>query len=198
MNTRSMETKLVIGGIATLMGLIGYYPYLRDTILGRTKPHAFSWLVWALLLGIGFAVQSSHDAGPGAWAIALETVLCTLVFILALFKGEREIVLLDWMCLVGALIGIALWIGASAPLAALILVMLIDILGFVPTVRKAFNKPFEETASSYAIIGGSFLLSLFAVTSSDPTAWVYTAFLAGVNIAFPTYVMLRRFQTKTI
>ncbi len=192
------DPKILIGGLATVIGFIGYYPYLKDTIQGRTKPHAFSWLVWTLLLGIGVGVQASHDAGPGAWAIAFETLLCGLVFILAIFKGERNIVLIDWLSLIGAGVCMVLWLGASAPLTALILVMAIDVLGFVPTVRKAFKKPFEETASSYAIVGLSFALSLLAVASTDPTAWVYTAFLALVNVLFFAYLLVRRIQSRNV
>ena len=50
-----MDYHAVIGGAATVIGVVGYVPYFRDIFRGTTKPHPFSWFLWALLAGIAFA-----------------------------------------------------------------------------------------------------------------------------------------------
>ena len=51
-----------LGGVATAIALAGYVPYFRDLHRGATKSHAFSWLVWAVLIGIAFAGQVADQA----------------------------------------------------------------------------------------------------------------------------------------
>ena len=52
-----LEYKTILGIIAVIIALAGYVPYFRDIFRGKTKPHAFSWLVWASLTGIAFFGQ---------------------------------------------------------------------------------------------------------------------------------------------
>ncbi|MFZ1721974.1 MAG: hypothetical protein WAU07_05750 [Microgenomates group bacterium] len=42
--------KTIVAIISVLMTLFGYFFYFRDIFANKTKPHAYSWLVWALLL----------------------------------------------------------------------------------------------------------------------------------------------------
>jgi hypothetical protein len=50
-----MTYKTVLGAAGSVMTLIGYAPYLRNTLAGRTRPHAFSWLVWGSITAIAFS-----------------------------------------------------------------------------------------------------------------------------------------------
>src|SRR3989338_10222221 len=97
-----IELKALLGILAVLIALIGYIPYFRDIFLGKTKPHAFSWLVWTILTWTAFAGQLVAGAGPGAWVIGFSGIACVAVFLLALKKGEKNIYQSDWLCLIGA------------------------------------------------------------------------------------------------
>ena len=61
-----MLSKPLIGGISVLIGFIGYVPYLRDTFIGKTKPHVFSWIIWAILEYTAFGIQIKEGAGAGS------------------------------------------------------------------------------------------------------------------------------------
>jgi hypothetical protein len=61
-----MDFKVLVALIAVAMTITGYFFYFRDIFASKTKPHAFSWLVWAVLTGIAFFGQLSDNAGPGA------------------------------------------------------------------------------------------------------------------------------------
>lgn len=41
------DYKIILGLVAVVVGFVGYIPYLRDLFKGTTKPHVFSWGVWA-------------------------------------------------------------------------------------------------------------------------------------------------------
>src|SRR3989344_7062194 len=140
------DSKTLLGILATVIGIIGYIPYFVDIFRGKTKPHVFSWFVWTLLTSIAFFAQVAGDAGPGAWVTGLTAMVCLVITLLAFTRGEKEITRLDWMSFVGALLGIILWIKNQDPLPSVILVTLVDAIAFIPTFRKSYHKPNEETA----------------------------------------------------
>ncbi len=37
--------KEFISGIAVALTFVGYVPYMRDTIKGKTRPHVYTWFV---------------------------------------------------------------------------------------------------------------------------------------------------------
>lgn len=153
--------KEALGIIAVIIGIIGYFAYFRDIFAGRTKPHAFSWLVWGILTGIGFFGQRADNAGPGAWVTGFTAVVCLIVFILAIFRGEKQIVLVDWLSLFGAFVAMGLWALTKGPLLSVILVTIIDALGFFPTFRKSYFKPSEKRPFSiFSLDSSSCLLSM--------------------------------------
>jgi len=52
------EFKNILGIIATVLVFIGYIPYLRDIVKGKTKPHIYSWFLWCFVTLIAFALQT--------------------------------------------------------------------------------------------------------------------------------------------
>jgi hypothetical protein len=145
------DVKSLIGLLATIIGLIGYIPYFRDIFRGQTKPHVFSWFIWGLLTTIAFIAQFIEDAGPGSWVTGSTAVICLVIAGIALSKGERGITKFDWFCFITALAGIVLWVITDNPLTAVIIVTLVDALAYVPTFRKTYHKPYEETLIEYAL-----------------------------------------------
>jgi len=50
--------KEVIGTVTVLLTFAGYTPYIRDTLKGKTHPHAYSWFVWGLIAVLNFAIPN--------------------------------------------------------------------------------------------------------------------------------------------
>ncbi len=134
-----MDYRVALGVIATVMALISYVPYIRDMVAGRTKPHAFTWLVWASLTAIAFAGQISDGAGPGAWVTGFTATVSFAIFAVALRHGEKDIAPMDWISLAGAGSGLLLWAITDQPLLAVVLITLIDarIRAHVPQIVPA-------------------------------------------------------------
>lgn len=191
-----MYLKEFLGFIATVISIVSYIPYIRDILAGKTKPHAFSWLVWATLVTIGFFGQIADKAGPGAWVTASTALLCFIVFLFSLTKGERNIVLLDWLSLLGAGVAIIFWLLTKGPLLSVILVSLIDAIGFIPTFRKSYVKPNEETLITYASSVVKYLLSLISLTNFSLITTIFPISLILTNGLFVIMVLVRRKQLK--
>jgi len=184
--------KIILGYTATLVAFISFVPYFRDIFKNKTKPHAFSWFIWGLLAFIAFGIQVGEKSGAGAWVNAMDGLMCFAICILALVKGERKFVLLDWISLIGAFIGIFLWQIIDQPLLAILMVMLTDAFGFVPTFRKGYLKPFEETLFTYLLSAFKFVFALFAFDSWNLTIILYPLWLILLNSSFVLFLFVRR------
>lgn len=187
-----MDLKVALGIIATIIAFVSYVPYFRDIIRGQTKPHAFSWLIWGLLTGIAFIGQLIDNAGPGSWVTGFTTIVCLFIFIFALQRGEKHITKSDQISLAGAIMAIGLWLVTSDPLLAIILITVIDALGFYPTFRKSFYKPDQETAITYTLSAVKFAIAILALETYTIITWLYPASLVVMNAGFVVMLLVRR------
>lgn len=192
-----MSYKDILGILAVAVALIGYIPYFRDILANKTKPHAFSWLVWGVLTGIAFFGQVAGEAGPGAWVTGFTTVICFIIFLFGIVKGRKNIVLVDWLSLLGAVIALILWFFTKGPLLSVIIITIIDALAFFPTMRKSFSKPHEETATTYFLSGLKFVLSVAALNQISVITALYPISLVLMNWIFVLMLTVRRQQLKS-
>ncbi len=73
--------------IAIALTIIAFYPFIRAILKGKSRPHVFSWFIWA---GVTFTVataQFAGGAGVGSWPLALSGLLTGGVALLALSKS---------------------------------------------------------------------------------------------------------------
>lgn len=192
------EIKNILGIVATFLVLVGYIPYLRDIVKGKTKPHIYSWFLWSFVTLIAFALQVSGGAGSGAFVTLAAAIMCIAVIVLGfIYKAKVEIVKMDTVFLVLAFIALGLWLIAKQPVLSAILTTLVDLLGFAPTVRKSWNKPYSETLSFYYLNSFRFGLAIISlqkytfVTASYPIAWL------AANSLFALMLNIRRRQIQT-
>jgi hypothetical protein len=73
----------------------------------------------------------------------------------------------------------------------------IDTLGYFPTVRKSWEKPYSETAVSYTFSCLGALFSIIALEHYTPSTWLYPAVLTVTNGCMVSFLLLRRASLKT-
>lgn len=191
-----MSLKEWIGIITVVMSVAATFYYYKDTLQRKTKPHAFTWLVWGVLTLTAFAVQWLDGAGAGSWSTLTGGLACMGVFLLAICGyGEKDITRSDWISLIGAGLALIAWWLSNSPEVAIVLVIIMDALGAYPTFRKSWVKPFEETFSTHFISTLKAALALLALESYGFASWVYLAFLFFINGALSASIIYRR---KTI
>lgn len=190
------DYKIYLGFLAIALGFISYAPYFWSIYKGQTKPHAFSWFVWGTLTGIGFAAITVAGGGPGAWEMALNSVLCFTVAGIAFWQRHVKYALFDLLALAGALLGLFLWWLTKDPLAAVILLAISDSIGFLPTYRKAYYYPNEETPTPWAIGVVKYIIILFALESFTITTWLYPATILVIDSTFVVFLLIRQKQMR--
>lgn len=74
--------QIVYGFLSGLLPIISAYPYIRDILKRKTKPHRAAFLIWAVLGSIAFFAQLAKGA---TWSLLLPLGDTTsIVFILFL------------------------------------------------------------------------------------------------------------------
>ncbi|MEK7185035.1 MAG: hypothetical protein AAB726_00215 [Patescibacteria group bacterium] len=178
------------GGIAVLLGLIGYVFYARGILSGKIKPHAFSWFVWSILTAIAFVAQVVEGGGAGAWVTGFTAVI-SFIFALVGFGPSSRLFITksDWFFFVGALLAIPPWYFTGDPLWSVVIITIVDAVAFVPTFRKAYFHPETENISTYALSSLKFVFGILALEAFTISTTLYPASLILANGIFIAMVM---------
>ncbi len=192
-----LDFKVLMGLAAVAMGFAGYVPYFTGILKGTTKPHVFSWFIWGLLTAIAFVIQISEHAGPGAWITGVTACVCFAITALALQRGERSITRSDWATFIAALASIPLWLITKDPVYSVLLITVIDALGFYPTFRKTWHKPWEEALIAHFMSGLKWVFAIAALEQMNFNTAFYPLSLVFMNNAFVAMALWRRHVLKT-
>lgn len=183
--------KEIFGALSVAAMVFSRGAYFTSIMKGNTKPHAFSWLIWAVISSIGFAAQVVKGAGAGSWTRGFGAATCFILVVLGWTRGERRITRADWITLIVAFSAIPLWIITQTPVWSVVLVCVIDTSGYLPTVRKAWHKPEQETPVGYMFSSFGAFLSLLAIDNYNPSTWLYPIVLVFSNGLMAVYLKLR-------
>jgi hypothetical protein len=187
-----MTSHQLIGLLSVIVGFAGYIPYLYDMFRGRTKPHIFSWIIWVVLEFTSFGIQIKNGVGAGSWVTFFSALVAVIVVLYAFRYRKLTITKIDWVCLFGACFSLVLWLVFHQPLIASIFLSLTDLFAFIPTFRKTWNKPYDETLFEYAMASVKFMIAFFAFDSFTLSAVIYPAYLILTNGTFVIYALIRR------
>jgi len=190
------DIKAAISIVAIILTFIGYIPYLRDTFNGKTIPHIYTWFIWGFVTAIAYALQVNAGAGVGSWVTLAVVIISAIIFLMSLRNGKKDITTLDTFFLILSFIALFLWLAAKQPVLSVILVSSIDILGFVPTIRKSWNKPYTETLFSYELSAFRHGISILALQQYNIVTWLYPFTWTIANVLFSMMLIVRREQIK--
>ncbi len=183
-----MDYKALLGAVAVAITFAAYVPYIRWTLRGDIKPHVFSWVIWGSATVVVGLAQLADDGGPGGWAILISGCISLGIAALCWVKrGDVSITASDWSFLVAAMTSLPVWYLTADPLWAVLILTLVDILGFGPTVRKAWNAPHTESISFFSIFA---LRNAVVVTALDNYSVTTVCFPATVTVACAAMVTL--------
>lgn len=169
----------LLGICAGILSFSAYLLYIFTTLKGRTRPNRATW--WILTL-VGLMIAVSYYAGGARdtiW-IALSYVLGpAIIAVLSLKYGEGKWEKLDKICLTGAIISAVIWYFSQSALLVLVINVVMDFLGLLPTIKKSYLRPAGEDRIAWTLESVAGILNIFAVER-----WVF-------SIAFyPVYLLI--------
>lgn len=194
-----MDIKLFFGIAAAVITVIAYYPYIKDIFQKKTKPHAYTWLIWGITQGTAAAILLYGGGSFGAISMIAGTLLVLFVSLLSFKYGTKNITISDTFVLITALLAIIVWWQLNNPLLAVLMVSIIDGLGYIPTYRKSFIEPWSETLSFWVAMIVVNLLILLSLSEYNFLTITYVATLAvGNTIVLILCIARRKIISKPI
>jgi hypothetical protein len=188
-----MNFKLICSIVAIALTITAYFPYIYNIVTQKIKPHTFSWIIWGSTTFIVFLAQLQAGGGLGAWPIGVSGVITILVAYLSyIHRSDSSIKKIDWIFFLTAMASLPVWYFTSNPLWAVALLTTIDLLGFGPTIRKSYDRPFEENMTFFLIF---VLRNIFAVIALEHFSLTTVLFPAATSLAcilLCAMVVLRR------
>lgn len=183
-----MHIKEFLAGIAIVLTLVVFIPYFVDILRNKTKPHVFSWMIWGLTTFVVFFAQISSHGGVGAWPIGVSGSFTIIIALLAFIKRDDiSITKSDWVFFIVAVSALPLWYMTSDPTWSVVILTVVDILGFGPTFRKVYASPHTESISFYAMF---MIRNTIVVGALESYSIATTLFPAAVAVACLTIIML--------
>jgi hypothetical protein len=184
--------KELIGGITVVLAFVGLIPYIIDIFKGKTQPHIFTWVVWAMVTLLAFFAQWMSGGGAGSWTTGVTGLLTIFIAIISIKKGSRDITTSDVAIFVVALIALVPWMMSKDPTISVIILTAVDALAFIPTIRKTIKAPGSETFSSYVIHFCRHSLSIFALSSYTIATCLYPGVVALCNLLIVVIILRSR------
>lgn len=186
--------KEIVAYIAVVLAIVGNLPYLRDIIKKRVQPHPYTWLVWSIVSCIIFFGQLAKGAGIGAIPTAASEIFTIIIFFFSLQYGFKNIQKTDTLFLIIALLGIIPWVLTKDPTISVIIAVSIDLVAFMPTIRKTYRAPQTETPMLYSMNVLRHILMLFSLQAYNIATTLHS--IAMINTNTLMTVLILRKKTK--
>lgn len=199
-----MDIKNWLSIMAGALAAIGYIPYIlaifgkqikhfRITILGKpTKPIKASWIIWSSLDWLVLIGMYLKDSMNGQ--ILMMGIGSLVVMLLSFKYGRPGWTRIEKLCLLGVVLGgVMLWF--KDPLLGIIIGLVIQGLGSIPTYISSWEDPSRENRSGWTfgfISSIAVILSISSWTLAkalQPVAFL----LMGVPMMFILY-----FRSETL
>ena len=181
-------TELVLIIIAIIFAGIGNGRYLIDVVKGKTKPHPYTWFIWSIVSGVVFFGQLVKGAGVGAIPTFIAEIFTIIIFFFSLRFGFRNIPKKDHYFLALALIGIIPWVLTKDPTISVIIVVIIDIIAFTPTLRKTWKYPTSETASLYGMNVLRHIITIYLLESYNIATTLHSSVMIIINSLMVVFI----------
>lgn len=166
---------------ASLLALVGNIPYLVDVIKGKVKPHPYTWFVWMIVSCVVFFGQVAKGAGIGAIPTAFSEIFTIIIFFFSIKYGFKNPPRADKYFLVLALLGLIPWFLTKDPTISVIVVVSIDLIAFIPTLRKTYCYPKTEASLLYGTNVLRHSLALGALGSYNVATMLHSVVMIITN-----------------
>lgn len=163
----------------------GSLSYIRDTLRGTTKPNRVSWALWAFAPLSGAFIAAAHGADHWAVVRAFAAGFFPLLIFICSFVNPSSYWRLGWFdysCAALSMLAFYVWLGMDAPKAAILFLVLADLLASFPVLVKAWSYPETETGFTYLIGIPIFALNVPAIPVWNVENAAFQIYLLVLNV----------------
>ena len=188
--------KEFIGFVTIVLAFVALIPYIADIFRRKTKPHIFTWIVWAIVTILAFLGQWQKGGGAGSWTTGVTGLLTIFIAFISFKYGSKDITKSDTLIFIAALLAIIPWLLTSDPTLSIIILTTVDVLAFIPTMRKTIKDPGSETFVSYVLHAIRHGLSITALAQYNIATYLYPSALAIMNVIIMLIILKSRYLKR--
>ncbi len=181
-----MNWHAILGMAAGVLLLWANIKYSLSVRRGETRPNRVTWAIWTtigfILLGSYYAIGATNTLWLPIAQVISQLIVTYFAFKYSKGKWER----LDRICLAGAALSLVLWWQSGVPLVALLMNIVMDILGAIPTIKKIYSEPDSEDIVCWGMSFGASVLNLCAIENFSLAFVVFPVYLFVLNITILT------------
>lgn len=178
--------------VAAVLAFVGNISYLRDVFRGRVQPHPYTWFVWSIVSMTTFFGGLVKGAGIGALPTGIAEGFTIVIFLFSLkylFKGRAgQIRQIDNYFLAACLFGLIPWVLTKDPTISVIIVVLIDLVAFIPTLRKTWAHPETEKPLLFEMNVARHILTLFSLQAYNIATMFHSIAMICTNTVMTVFI----------
>lgn len=187
----SSDALWAFAAVSAVLSCMAYFPYIKDTLTGTTKPQRASWLIWSVLSTIAFASQLAEGAVQSLVFAGIQCSGTVVIFALSIRKGAGHLMTgRDGWIILAATCGLGLWYLTDSAAYALATSISISLLGGTATIAKAYRDPDSETLSCWVLGLAASVLAAVSVGMIDWVLLAYPFYLITLKGSIVTAVIL--------
>lgn len=171
--------------VGAVIGSLGGFYYLYETIAGKAQPNRVTWLLWGIFPMVIFVAQRVQGVEGLSWT-SFAAGFTPLLIVTASFFNKKaywKTQPRDYYLMAAAILGIILWAITDNPNLALLFALLADMLAGVPTLIKSYQHPESESWIAYTISTFGFGISILAIQTYNFENVAFVAYIFIINAA---------------
>ncbi len=188
--------KETIAIIAAVLAFIGNISYLIDSVKGRIQPHPYTWFIWSIVSMTTFFGGLMKGAGIGALPTGVAEMFTVMIFFFSLKnlfkKSAGPIRKVDHYYLAACLLGLVPWVMTKDPTVSVVIVVLIDIVAFIPTLRKTWANPHTEKPTLYQMNVLRHIMTLFSLQTYNIATTIHSIAMICTNTLMTFFINRKR------
>lgn len=184
-----------IGYITIFISLAGDFFYIKDTLLGHTKPNRITWFMWTLNPFIATAAQIVHGVGLSVLPVFLAG-FGPLLVLLASFLNKKaywKLTKMDYVYGALSLLALILWAITKNPAVAVIFAIISEGLASIPTVIKSWKHPETETGMLYILALVNQVIGLLIIRNWNFVSYSFGLYLLALYLIILLGIYRRKF-----
>lgn len=153
----------ICGVISTMLAIGCSVPYIRSVLQGKTKPHQFSFMVFAIMNGLVFITQFLEGARQSVLVALVFFISTVITVVLSFSRGTRNTSSLDRTLFGFALFTIVIWVLTGSNTVAIWLTVLIDIFATTMILLKIKAEPKSEDPLPWMVAMAAFIFTCLSL-----------------------------------
>jgi len=173
--------RVLLGQIAGGVSFFAFILYYISIIQGRSRPNRATWII---LTVVGVLIAASYYASGARstmWVAIAYTIGPFIAALLAFKYGEGGTTRLDIFCLLGCAVSVLFWVFTNNALTTLLINIVIDFFGILPTLKKSYIDPLSEDKIAWSTTVFSSALNIFAINTWVFSIAIYPVYMLAVN-----------------